>query len=85
MKTPKRQKRKGVTIEEHEEHVISILASLLKNCDFTQRQRILSKFIESDHEKVDRLMELHFKYLDKVHETEERYDKNINYSLVIMR
>ncbi len=25
MKTPKRQKRKGVTAEEHEEHVISIL------------------------------------------------------------
>ena len=27
MKTPKRQKRKGVTAEEHEEHVISILVS----------------------------------------------------------
>jgi len=73
MKTPKRQKRKGVTIEEHEEHVISILASLLKNCEATQRQRILSKFTEADHEKVERLMELHFKYLDKVQDTEERW------------
>jgi len=27
MKTPKRQKRKGVTAEEHEEHVISILVN----------------------------------------------------------
>lgn len=26
----------------------------------------MSKFTENDHEKVDRLLELHFKYLDKV-------------------
>lgn len=28
MKTPKRQMRKGVTAEEHEEHVISILVTI---------------------------------------------------------
>ena len=72
MKTPKRHKRKGVSVEEHEEHVISIVASLLKNCRNQQRSRLLAKFTEADHEKVDRLMELHFKYLDKVQETEER-------------
>ena len=37
MKTPKRAHRKGVSAEEHEEHVISILASLLKNCRGAQR------------------------------------------------
>lgn len=26
----------------------------------------MTKFTENDHEKVDRLLELHFKYLDKV-------------------
>ena len=52
MKTPKRSKRKGVSAEEHEEHVISIVASLVKNCRGAQRQRLLSKFTESDHEKV---------------------------------
>lgn len=26
----------------------------------------MSKFTENDHEKVDRLLELHFKYMDKV-------------------
>jgi beta-catenin-like protein 1 len=72
MKTPKKQKRKGVSIEQHEEHVISIVASLLKNCRGSQKQRILTKFTESDHEKVERLMELHFKYVDQVTITEER-------------
>ena len=72
MKTPKKQKRKGVTVEEHEEHVVAIVASLLKNCRGSQRQRLLTKFTESDHEKVERLMELHFKYCDKVAVTEER-------------
>jgi len=53
------------------EHVMSIVASLLKNCDGPQRLRLLNKFVENDHEKVDRLMELHFKYLEKVHATDE--------------
>uniref|UniRef100_A0A8D8S450 Beta-catenin-like protein 1 n=1 Tax=Cacopsylla melanoneura TaxID=428564 RepID=A0A8D8S450_9HEMI len=66
MKTPKKNRRKILTIEEHEEHVVSIIANMLRNCSGPQRQRLLSKFTENDHEKVDRLLELHFKYLDKV-------------------
>ena len=80
MKTPKKQKRKGVSVEQHEEHVVSIVASLLKNCKGAHRSRILQKFTESDHEKVERLMELHFKYVDRVssihrarHSSETRY------------
>ena len=72
MKTPKKQKRKGVSVEQHEEHVVAVVASLLKNCKGSQKQRILSKFIEADHEKVERLMELHFKYMDRLTFTEER-------------
>uniref|UniRef100_A0A6M2DJ01 Beta-catenin-like protein 1 n=1 Tax=Xenopsylla cheopis TaxID=163159 RepID=A0A6M2DJ01_XENCH len=67
MKTPK-QKKRLVTANEHEEHVVSIISSMLRNCRGSQRQRLLSKFTENDHEKVDRLLELHFKYLDKVEE-----------------
>merc|ERR1719450_1869124 len=71
MKTPSRNKRVGVSSEEHEERTVSILASLLKNVTHNnnaskQRERILIKFTENDHEKVDRLMELHDKYLAKV-------------------
>lgn len=39
---------------------------MLRNCRGTQRSRLLSKFSENDHEKVDRLLELHFKYMEKV-------------------
>ncbi|RXG69306.1 Beta-catenin-like protein 1 [Armadillidium vulgare] len=53
-------------IELHEEHVISIISWLLKNSKSNQRQRLINKFTENDHEKVDRLLELHFKYLEKV-------------------
>jgi len=55
--------------------VISIVASLLKNCEGSQRQRLLQKFTENDHEKVDRLMELHFKYLDKVKVTDDLIER----------
>merc|ERR1719510_1874786 len=75
MKTPKKSHRKGVSAEEHEEHVISIIASLLKNCRGSQRQRLVAKFTENDHEKVERLMELHFKYLERVEFAEDKIAK----------
>ncbi|XP_078336676.1 beta-catenin-like protein 1 [Crassostrea virginica] len=65
MKTPSKG-RAGPSHAELEEHVTNIIASMLRNCQGTQRQRLLSKFTENDHEKVERLLELHFKYLDKV-------------------
>ncbi|GAB6030484.1 Beta-catenin-like protein 1 [Chamberlinius hualienensis] len=66
LKTPMKYRKKGISVEAHEEHVCSIISSMLKNCKGTQRQRLLNKFTENDHEKVDRLMELHFRYLEKV-------------------
>merc|ERR1719471_1274450 len=82
MKTPARNKRSGVSSEEHEERTVSILASLLKNVTSTnnaakQRERILVKFTENDHEKVDRLMELHDKYLSKVQSSDTELEDEI--------
>lgn len=39
---------------------------MVKVCTSQQKQRILNKFTENDHEKVERLLELHFKYLERV-------------------
>uniref|UniRef100_A0A915LCG8 Beta-catenin-like protein 1 n=1 Tax=Romanomermis culicivorax TaxID=13658 RepID=A0A915LCG8_ROMCU len=75
MKTPAKHKRKGHTAEEHEEHVCAIIASLLKYCSTAQQQRVLSKFTESDCEKVERLIELHFKYLERVKRFEINYER----------
>lgn len=54
----------------NEEHIVSIIVSLLKNCTGANKQRILNKFAENDFEKVDRLMELYFKYLEQVDRVE---------------
>ena len=77
-----RNKRVGVSSEEHEERTVSILASLLKNVTANnnaskQRERILIKFTENDHEKVDRLMELHDKYLTKVEAADAELEDEI--------
>ena len=66
MKVPKAPKKVGVSEQEYEEHVGSIIASLFKNVQGPLRDRIVSKFLENDHEKVDRLIELHFKYKRRV-------------------
>uniref|UniRef100_A0A1Q3F931 Putative nuclear protein nap n=1 Tax=Culex tarsalis TaxID=7177 RepID=A0A1Q3F931_CULTA len=78
MKTPKRNKKRMLSTDEHEEHVVSIVASMLRNCKGPQRQRLLAKFTENDFEKVERLMELHFKYLEKVEEVDREIDQQIN-------
>ena len=39
------------------------------------RQRLLAKFTENDHEKVERLMELHFKYLERVELAEDKIER----------
>lgn len=75
MKTPAKNRRKGLSAENHEEHVCSVIGSMLKNCRGPQRQRLLNKFTENDHEKVDRLMELHFKYLEKVMSVDNQIEK----------
>lgn len=84
MKTPKRSKKRLISVDEHEEHVASIISSMLRNCKGPQRQRLLAKFTENDHEKVDRLLELHLKYLDKVMVVDKEIDNMVSlYYLLI--
>lgn len=78
MKTPKRNKKRLLSIDEHEEHVVSIIASMLRNCKGAQRQRLLSKFTENEFEKVERLLELHLKYLEKVDAIDAEIDNAQN-------
>jgi len=73
MKTPKSCKKSGGE-DQHIEHVVSILGSLLRNCSSSQRQRVLLKFTESDFEKIDRLMELHFAFHDRIKIVDERIE-----------
>lgn len=60
---------------EEEEFAISILAQLLRHVDGSLRDRLLSKFVENDFEKADRLVELHLKYADKVEVIDEDIDR----------
>lgn len=74
MRTPKRVKS-GPGGRQHEEHVCSIIACLFRNVTGTHLQRLVGKFSESDHAKVDRLMELHFSYLTRVQACDDRIER----------
>ncbi|XP_065887853.1 beta-catenin-like protein 1 [Dysidea avara] len=76
MKTPKTKKHGGLSEQEHEEHVCGIVASLFKNVQGPLRDRVINKFLEIDHEKVDRLIELHFKYLQRVREADDAFRRD---------
>jgi len=66
----KKQKYKGKTSVEHgeDEHIISTIASLLVNLDLDsdEGKRVSAKFHENDHEKAERLVEMHERYSKKV-------------------
>lgn len=85
MKTPKKNRKHFLTAEDHEEHVCSIIASMLRNCRGSQRQRLVSKFVENDHEKVDRLLELHFKYLEKVESFEAQLEEEDDDDVIYLK
>jgi hypothetical protein len=58
---------------EDEEHVLSIMVSLLNALakDSMERIRFLAKFVEKDYEKLDRLLELRERFSERL----ERADK----------
>jgi len=56
-------------VVESEEHIIAIIATLFNQIgtDHSQyHERLLNKFKENDYEKVDRLLDLHLKYKQKL-------------------
>ena len=83
MKSPKKSKKAGASEKEHEEHVCSIMTSLFRSIRGAARDRLISKFLERDHEKVDRLMELHFKYLKRVRQVDEEIRREKRLSATI--
>ncbi|CAL8130283.1 unnamed protein product [Prunus armeniaca] len=62
--------------EELEERIVSLIASLFGGIlRGSRRERLLSKFVENECEKIDRLMELYMRYSDRVKAETERMDQ----------
>ncbi|KAK2652521.1 hypothetical protein Ddye_012377 [Dipteronia dyeriana] len=73
-KIPMSKKNKKERYQEDlEERVISLIASLFGGIlRGSRRERLLSKFVENECEKIDRLMELYMRYSDRVTTETER-------------
>ncbi|XP_027334129.1 beta-catenin-like protein 1 isoform X1 [Abrus precatorius] len=62
--------------EELEERLVSLIASLFGGIlRGSRRERLLSKFVENECEKIDRLMELYIRYSDRVKAETERLNQ----------
>ncbi|MQM04263.1 hypothetical protein Taro_037071 [Colocasia esculenta] len=71
-----KKNRKERYQEELEERLISLLASLFGGIvRGSRRDRLLSKFVENEYEKIDRLMEFFMRYADRVKAESERLDR----------
>nr|CAG8539392.1 13438_t:CDS:10 [Entrophospora candida] len=71
---------KGFSEIEEEEHIIGIIVSLFKNLpeNSEHRLRLVNKFIESDYEKVEKLLELKKSYESKVKVVDEQIEEEKN-------
>ncbi|KAA3674024.1 beta-catenin-like protein 1 [Paragonimus westermani] len=74
----------GPTAAEMEEHIINIIGALLRHCPPPLKTRVLAKFVENDHEKLDRLVELHLKYFERVKSTDNQIRAMKEVSLIVM-
>ncbi|GAA0169629.1 hypothetical protein LIER_24071 [Lithospermum erythrorhizon] len=75
-KIPLSKKNKKRYKEELEERLVSMVASLFGGIlRGSRRERLLSKFVENEYEKVDRLMELYMRYSNRVEAEAERIDQ----------
>ncbi|XP_047972409.1 beta-catenin-like protein 1 [Salvia hispanica] len=71
-----KKNKKKQSKEELEERLLSLIASLFGGIlRGSRRERLLSKFVENECEKIDRLMELYMRYSDRVKEETERFDE----------
>ncbi|XP_039046247.1 beta-catenin-like protein 1 [Hibiscus syriacus] len=62
--------------EELEERIVSLIASLFGGIQRgSRRERLLSKFVENECEKIDRLMELYIRYSDRVKAETQRLEQ----------
>lgn len=75
-KLPLSKKNKKRYKEELEERLVSLVASLFGGIlRGSRRDRLLSKFVENECEKIDRLMELYMRYSNRVKLEAERFDR----------
>ncbi|PWN32567.1 DUF1716-domain-containing protein [Meira miltonrushii] len=67
-----------VTVQD-EDNVLEIIASLLNNLasDSVERIRLISKFVEKEYEKLDRLVEVHFAARNRLQNVEVELRKEL--------
>ncbi|KAL8550060.1 hypothetical protein ACS0TY_008770 [Phlomoides rotata] len=71
-----KKNKKKRSSEEYEERLISLIASLFGGIlRGSRRERLLSKFVENECEKIDRLMELYMRYSNRVKAEDERFSQ----------
>ncbi|XP_015783935.1 beta-catenin-like protein 1 [Tetranychus urticae] len=61
-----KKKEANVVIDDVEEHCCSIILALLKHSKPENRKRVINKFLENNMEKTERIVELHFKYSERL-------------------
>lgn len=69
--------KKQSEAKEVEEHVTSIVQSLCRYCTGTPVARVLNKFVESNFEKLERLLEMHEEYHRSVQEADQERDQGL--------
>eukprot|EP00698_Gefionella_okellyi_P011494 TRINITY_DN3034_c0_g3_i1.p1 TRINITY_DN3034_c0_g3~~TRINITY_DN3034_c0_g3_i1.p1 ORF type:complete len:686 (-),score=178.22 TRINITY_DN3034_c0_g3_i1:1069-3126(-) len=69
----KQSRRRQQEEAAQQEHILSVMGSLLRHLDGARQARLLNKFVENDFEKVDRLVELYDTYTKMLQNAAKRH------------
>ncbi|BAM40143.1 uncharacterized protein TOT_020001057 [Theileria orientalis strain Shintoku] len=79
--------RKGVSTKvgseeekQEDENVVSVLNSLCSHCNGEELSRVVNKFVENKHEKLERIVELHKKYTQRSKALLKKIEQNKQHS-----
>lgn len=75
VQSDKKKREVSDLVDEIEEHCLSIVLAILKNARTENRARVAYKFVEAEFEKSEKLLELHFKYSERVIKCERQIGK----------
>merc|ERR1712228_1123342 len=82
----KKKYKKVYEKDKMEEYLCSILVHLFCNLSDVNLLRLVQKFKEKDYEEIDRLIELHAKYMTKIEDNEnERYSQRLENGLYCLQ
>jgi beta-catenin-like protein 1 len=75
MKISKKKKKKSESGASDEEHILSCIVQLFRHLSGDESIRLISKFTEDNHQKIERVYQIHVENLEKLKDADRSFQQ----------